>query len=1370
MVNISAMGIPDSSSKPLDTSFVPQHSSHDEASTSSGYPAGSRKRKSNEASRGLDSKPTVVPRSNGGNGPQKKRRLGTQHGALTPTQVFRIPKDKSRLPREIWNHIFLFLPPRALGNLLRVNKLFNTYLDPSSRFTTVEQLPPLVQSVAKAMDPNNIWRWSRRAFWRKTPGPFKDMTELDMWRIACSSTCQFCGREDSRQQLPPSDPYRYGPGANGVARIWEFRVRSCGSCFNKKTVKEMDLIMSTASTFLLPALQFVFATSNSTIIPLHVIESGKLPPTESLSKLFWSPDVESLREEFLSVKELGPAAADEWQKGLSTRGSKQRAEVAKWQKYDESGGVSNMRTRLHHKHKETKAAPQVQVALLPVDSLTQTVESEAPKAVDTLQPLSVEGKSDADLPAPDGGKTKEEIDAEWDEIQGPVRLNILKYADEAIAGDWDDGEKVTKDNAPSFAADVLLHVRNRFYSEVEKEAKVARAAGQQPVIDPPEGPFTQKLSLENIKYVFDVKVKPITGSLRKELFLCNDCDYNGKFFGFEGVIQHFAAKHTTALSVGNIVVHWRAEWPAHPPFKANPRPPKTNTQLTLPAKPPSSRSAKISSTRHSHGFNPASHGSSPGHLHELENIPPAQPVQHLPLHSGPGLGSGIAAVPYDGPQYIPGPPHVPQSSVVHFPQTGAYFLGGQQGHSQFPQSQPGLPPYAGPEAHQEYFEMSHRYGGLNPADPSAFPGAYNMNLVGSHTAAPDQSAVDSAGYSTARIHPTPGAPAEPSSTHGAETEAKLNEIAIQSDALWRATESMQRLPAAVRRHTVHFHLNILYKKRFNESVPIRLFTEALMTREEMRPLRTGNLRLPCKACQLSLGGEWGDNIRRDAHLISDLVKHFAETHVSYEQNGELQRSSRDWLTDMLLLPTRKALSFMAGKRGKKFPLLFVALQGIPPRETVGGAATKKIKYKDRGKEFSPQMGKEQMGIRGRHVEEDTRHGAEVPRHAQVVHEPWKADLDRTRNDIQSAAAETRRHNYEPQQREPSVVIKREESQGPVFSGADQAPKRPNPAIVAAAEANDKDILGALEKHLDHRPAQHSTTTRDDHLRQVHREPRESGYERHIEGHPRDRVVSFDHRYQVRETEARTKPQADRMALDVATRNEARTPYNAPYQPRATMPARPSIGELAPSHAARRDEYGIVYDYDRRGQQSQPPPLPHPQHYARGPVRHEYQNRYAEQETPAGVEYEPYEAYEVVRVVHPEGDYLARRPVRREVVELTESQPSRQYYRQPAPLMYEETERRPVGRQGYEQEYYAGPASYVGARPPQAPEVYETLPYNRSERPRERTIATASALRSSAPHNGTYYEEYDPRYPATTAGQSQPQPTPRDERGHQQRYQ
>jgi len=106
--------------------------------------------------------------------------------------------------------------------------------------------------------------------------------------------------------------------------------------------------------------------------------------------------------------------------------------------------------------------------------------------------------------------------------------------------------------------------------QVAKDEAAVRATGREPQLDPINGPFTRKLTLENMKWVFDTKIKPYTENYRKELFLCNDCEAL-KFYGFEGVIQHYAAKHTSALSLGSIVVHWKSEWPVYPPF--NPEPP-----------------------------------------------------------------------------------------------------------------------------------------------------------------------------------------------------------------------------------------------------------------------------------------------------------------------------------------------------------------------------------------------------------------------------------------------------------------------------------------------------------------------------------------------------------------------------------------------------------------------------------------------------------------------------------------------------------------------------------------------------------------------------------------------------------------------------
>lgn len=180
-------------------------------------------------------------------------------------------------------------------------------------------------------------------------------------------------------------------------------------------------------------------------------------------------------------------------------------------------------------------------------------------------------------------EAREAEDSDWDEIQAPVRACIAGLADEIIRDGWDDGEKVSRETCPKFAVEALTYIRKRFYAEVAKDTASARAAGKSPVVDPPQGPFTQKLTLENMKWIFDIKIKPHTERYRKEIFLCNGCDVTARYYGFEGVIQHYAAKHTNALSVGNIVVHWRAEWPEHPPFTSEP---KTAKQGFFPGQPP----------------------------------------------------------------------------------------------------------------------------------------------------------------------------------------------------------------------------------------------------------------------------------------------------------------------------------------------------------------------------------------------------------------------------------------------------------------------------------------------------------------------------------------------------------------------------------------------------------------------------------------------------------------------------------------------------------------------------------------------------------------------------------------------------------------
>lgn len=160
--------------------------------------------------------------------------------------------DRSKqLPAEIWQHIFIFLPPRSLGNLLRVNRLFHNYLDPSPvvkvPYPTSTEAPLPSRKKLSACLPDIIWQTSRRLFWPRMPSPLKGRSELDMWRLACSRSCQFCRLKeftDNKASLP-IDQWHRGPGANGVGPVFPFFVVSCGWCLVDKGLKVRRTMSST---------------------------------------------------------------------------------------------------------------------------------------------------------------------------------------------------------------------------------------------------------------------------------------------------------------------------------------------------------------------------------------------------------------------------------------------------------------------------------------------------------------------------------------------------------------------------------------------------------------------------------------------------------------------------------------------------------------------------------------------------------------------------------------------------------------------------------------------------------------------------------------------------------------------------------------------------------------------------------------------------------------------------------------------------------------------------------------------------------------------------------------------------------------------
>lgn len=141
----------------------------------------------------------------------------------------------SALPAVLWQHILCYVPPVFLGNLLRVNHAFNSYLTPGIITEDRRELP---NSRIQPLTAEEIWAASRRRFAPGLPRPIQGFQELDMWRLLRGRDCQLC--HQTKAVTPAADtesPWESGPGYSGVRVIWPFGVRCCGECLQNESRK-----------------------------------------------------------------------------------------------------------------------------------------------------------------------------------------------------------------------------------------------------------------------------------------------------------------------------------------------------------------------------------------------------------------------------------------------------------------------------------------------------------------------------------------------------------------------------------------------------------------------------------------------------------------------------------------------------------------------------------------------------------------------------------------------------------------------------------------------------------------------------------------------------------------------------------------------------------------------------------------------------------------------------------------------------------------------------------------------------------------------------------------------------------------------------
>lgn len=370
--------------------------------------------------------------------------------------------------------------------------------------------------------------------------------------------------------------------------------------------------------------------------------------------------------------------------------------------------------------------------------------------------------------------SKEATDKEWDKAQGPLRAKLSDMADKVTQNSWNGGKKVSRKTASQFAVDVLLRVRQSFYDRVANDAAAAQAAGRTPVVDPPQGPWTQKLTLENMKWIFDTKIEQHTDRYCKEPFLCNGCQGQRKPYGLQSIIQHYAAKHTNALSMGNVVVCWRAEWPKKPVF--DPDPTGQN------AKKAAEGSQHNASTGPQKPYGYVGYDAQPAVSHAPYGVP-SQP--HAYAAQAPP--NAFQAPPYAARVMPPTAYGVTCRSYQPTPQALA------------------LPPYPQPP---QYADARYPAAVAGPGASSS--GAGNVNVKSSSVV-----------------------PA-----NAAQYVSRLNLMAAVTKEALAKMAHVKDLPDAARACVLIHHIATRFEKNFSEPPPLDLFVEGLSHHKDFRPARS----------------------------------------------------------------------------------------------------------------------------------------------------------------------------------------------------------------------------------------------------------------------------------------------------------------------------------------------------------------------------------------------------------------------------------------------------------------------------------------------------------------------------------------------------
>lgn len=537
--------------------------------------------------------------------------------------------------------------------------------------------------------------------------------------------------------------------------------------------------------------------------------------------------------------------------------------------------------------------------LLAQRELAETKEQERLRELQLLQAKTEERRQQEERQKED----QKSLDDEWETSQRLVRDQISLYADEIIEKKWNGGTSLTKEKCAAFAADVLMHVRTRFYAHITEEDAISRASGPTIKLDTADAPPTRQLVLDNMKWIFDNKIRPLTQQLAKEIFLCNGCENTSRYYGFEAVVQHYASKHTTTLSFGKAIVSWSAEWPEKPPFHPNPDAAKALVNAS-------------GGLGKSHGFQRPQ-----GMVGMFKGTPEQRhSIISDPNPSSRPYGRSPFTSPYTFSTHGPFPPPSPRTSP--------YYPG------------PMFPPPPSPGMEAAIMESSSAYG--SPYQHHVVPTTYPQNISQATYTYPSP-AYGSSPSNHGPLYKPPQSGSRNAAMHSRSTshtdkyQSHMDSIAQTARDVWNALSRIKELPNSVRAHVLIYHVTDILGSLSSTDEFLSLFIDGLNKHPQMKPMRslTG---LACKICSNTRNPEF-DPMSGDSRLFSlpALLGHFLSAHLLESKyvkaigSSENPLSTTDWKTDVIALPdamTLKSLQDLPSMDESKMRIIASALPGV----------------------------------------------------------------------------------------------------------------------------------------------------------------------------------------------------------------------------------------------------------------------------------------------------------------------------------------------------------------------------------------------------------------------------------------------------------